>query len=752
MRIMRIIHNIRTSGLIAAVLALALMFVAPVEDAKAQWIPKWLSVGDFQSWYLSGGANPERSYVVWEYPAIRPRSGYSRWRGFWIGAKNVTHGETGEQYDVRISHTGPRAPGIGEVFSISHVLYSRYDAVTVQVDGADTFLQPVVPDVIDPNMAPDRMVVSEINSSIGVTTTRRAMQWSHEDHDNYHIIEYTFVNTGNQDGDPEIEVENDLEGVYFTFLERPTGAGSAGAWGNSNRSVVWGRYTMNDAVGDGLNDYGVDLRATFAWLGNIKATGYLVNTLGNPFWVDTGRTGISSDTLGRLGSANFTGVGTIHADTEAHAAGETRPDDRGQPSMVTYLNSDYGKLTSEPTHNKRDLMLEQYNWFQCGSTSAPTGGIGTPGTADCVPRSWPTQAGIVMGLTADSPYDSDPDFANQDADPSGGAGAGGWGFATAYGPYDMALGEEVKIVFAEAAAGLSDEAAWHIGRTYKLSGNFHGSPPRDGDNDLVIEFDANGNGVIDSDEAMTKNQWFMTARDSLFDTFQRAIDIYRGGLNAPHPPPPPTSFIVTSGTDEIVVDWTASSAPATWQLWRAQKHYSGIAAALEVGPDGLGVPDRAREYELAAELPGNATNYRDTKVVRGGSYYYYLVGVGSDGSKTSRYYAQTYNPATLKRPPGQSLSAVRIVPNPYHIDADPAVRLDVQDRMAFYEIPGEARIQIFSELGELIRTIDHLDGSGDEFWDLTTSSRQVVASGIYIAVVTDLATNEQTIQKFIVIR
>ena len=106
----------------------------------------------------------------------------------------------------------------------------------------------------------------------------------------------------------------------------------------------------------------------------------------------------------------------------------------------------------------------------------------------------------------------------------------------------------------------------------------------------------------------------------------------------------------------------------------------------------------------------------------------------------------------MKRPPGESLSEVRIVPNPYHIDADPAVRLDVQDRMAFYELPGEARIEIFSELGELIRTIEHLDGSGDEFWDLTTSSRQVVASGIYIAVVTDLASSEQTIQKFIVIR
>ena len=301
----------------------------------------------------------------------------------------------------------------------------------------------------------------------------------------------------------------------------------------------------------------------------------------------------------------------------------------------------------------------------------------------------------------------------------------------------------MKVVIAEGIAGLSDEAAWDIGRAYKLSG---------WDDTMVFEFDANGNGMIDSDEAMTKNEWFMTARDSMFQMFQRAIDNYRGGLNAPHPPAPPSSFIVTSGTDRINISWTASQSPATWELYRAQKHYSGIVTALQVGADGLAVPDHARAYELVQTLPGGTTSYDDTDVVRGGSYYYYLQGVGSDGSRTNRYYAQTYNAAFLRRPPGKSLSDVRIVPNPYHLGADPAVRLDVQDRMAFYEIPGQSRIEIYSELGELIRTIDHLDGSGDEFWDMTTSSRQVVASGIYIAVITNLETNEQAIQKFIVIR
>ncbi len=741
---MRIVQSIRTWGCMAAGLALVLSLAGPIEEAKAQWIPKWLNVGDFQSWYLSGGANPERSNVVWNYPAIRPSAGYSRWKGFWVGAKNVQDVEGGKTFPIRISHTGPRVPGIGEVFSVSHVLYSRYEPTTVQVDGFDTFLQPVIPDQIDSGIAPDRMVVSEINSSIGLTVNRSAMQWSHPDHENYHLIEYTFVNTGNQDGDPDIEAENNLEGVYIMFLERPTGAGFAGAWDNSAGGVAWGQYTMNDAVGDGLSDYGVDFRASFAWLGNIKeAAGYPVNTLGNPFWVNHRRNPIPADTLGRLGSANFTGVVAVHADTEAHAEGGSSPDDPGQPSMMSFLNSDFGSLTSTSDHNNETNMALEYQWFECGSAPVPGGAVAEPGTPGCVPRSWPTHARLVQGQTASTPYDEDPDFANQTADPTLGGGAGGFGFVQAFGPYDIAFGEEVKVVIAEGIAGLSDEAASDIGRAYKLSG---------WDDDMIFEFDANGNGVIDTDEAMTKNEWFMTARDSMFQMFQRAIDNYRGGLNAPHPPAPPSSFIVTSGTDKINIAWTAPQAPATWELYRAQKHYSGIVTALEVGSNGLAVPDRARAYALVQTLAGGATSYEDTDVVRGGSYYYYLQGVGSAGSRTNRYYSQTYNPAFLRRPPGQSLSEVRIVPNPYHLGADPAVRLDVQDRMAFYEIPGESRIEIYSELGELIRSIDHLDGSGDEFWDMTTSSRQVVASGIYIAVITDLETNEQAIQKFIVIR
>ena len=733
-------HDIRRLTRTMVCLPLMLLLFVPARDVQAQWVPKWLNVGDLQSRYFSGGSSPEADEIAWSYPGIEPRTAYSRWKGFWVSARNVTD-ETGREWPIRISHVGPRFIGVGEVFDVSHTLISRYPGPSITVDGSETFAEPVVVDEVDPSLNPDRMVHSIVNTSIGVTMDRKAMQWSHPEHENYHIIEYTFTNTGNVDKDEEIEVaDNNLEDVYFTFLERPTGAGAfSGAWDNSAGGVAWGQYTMNDAIGDGVSDYGVDFRASIAWLGNMKESiGLELNTLGNPMWRSHQWEAVANDTLGRLGSATFSGVATIHADTDAHEAEATSPDDPAQPSTMTFLNSDFGDMTSGSDHNNEPKMARERGWIECGSTFLPSGGIDAPseGGTCTHPRTWPTHARWVQGQDETAANDSDPDFANQTNDPTVGGGAGGWGSMTSYGPYDMAPGEQVKIVVAEAVAGLSNQWSFDLGRAYKLSG---------WDDSVIHEFDSDGSGTIDADEAMTKNEWVMTARDSLFQTFERAIANYQGGLNAPHPPAPPTEFSVVSGTDRIELTWSGP-APDSWEIWRAQKHYSGIVTALQGGPD------EARRYELVETLDGSATSYDDSDVVRGGSYYYYLQAVNSGGVRSSRYYAQTYNAAFLKRPPGATLSQVRIVPNPYHLGADPSLRLDVQDRMAFFGLPGQARIDIYTELGELVRTIEHTDGSGDEFWDMTTSSRQLVVSGIYVAVVTDTDTGENTLQKFIVVR
>ena len=103
---------------------------------------------------------------------------------------------------------------------------------------------------------------------------------------------------------------------------------------------------------------------------------------------------------------------------------------------------------------------------------------------------------------------------------------------------------------------------------------------------------------------------------------------------------------------------------------------------------------------------------------------------------------------------GSGLDLVRVVPNPYDIRAR-ALQFGVtpaqQDRIAFYGLPGVCQIKIFTERGDLIYSINHTKGTGDELWGSTTSSGQVVSSGIYILYV-ETPDGQHVIRKFVIIR
>ena len=83
----------------------------------------------------------------------------------------------------------------------------------------------------------------------------------------------------------------------------------------------------------------------------------------------------------------------------------------------------------------------------------------------------------------------------------------------------------------------------------------------------------------------------------------------------------------------------------------------------------------------------------------------------------------------------------------------------------FMNVPPQCKINIYTERGDLIQTILHTDGSGDETWDSVTSTRQLIASGIYLATIvviedffdessgeTLFQKGDTTIRKFVVIR
>ena len=717
-----------TAPLRSGLAALGLLLLAPLATlplagvAHAQFATKWVSGGTFHNWYSAAGSEREEGLVArqqygWRWPGIYNFTDMQAARGFWLGAQNVTD-DGGTSFPVRVVHIGPRASGVGEMFPTRFELITRFDLPVVTVDGEITFPEAeMIADATDPAMLPDVMLVSEFNTLLGISVQRRVMQFSQEFHDNYHVTEYVLTNTGNTDNDDEIELPNQtIEGLVAYFQYRlAVQAETRFLIGNA---TGWGKNTMNDARGDGFmgEAIGEPFRAQFAWHGNFPGFSAYDN-IGGPIAPPAlpAPNIATADTLGRLGASAFAGVVTLHADASA----SDDSDDPNQPATTNWVGSD------DPYNFNNDpfaqgQMTTEYNVMTRG-------------------HQYPRHAWAVEPA-------GEPGWLDSSGDPSLGT-PGGYSFGNGYGPYTLAPGESVRFVVAEGAAGLSREANTALGRAF-IASNYNP--------DAALTY--NG-------ESKTKNEWVFTSRDSLFQTFERALANYDADYGIPRAPAPPAQFAVRSGGDRISLSWdpSADASVTGYEIYRTQIDFDST-------------------YTLIHTAGAGETTYNDLTPTRGVDYYYYIQAIGNaadnDGGgntpagvalRSSRYYTQTYTPARLQRQAGEALADIRIVPNPYYItasdDRDLGTRLPGGDaRLAFYNIPGFCRIDIYTELGELVDTIIHDDGSGDEFWNQSTRARQVVASGIYIAVITvteDIAdengnvlfqAGDRSIKKFAIVR
>ena len=220
---------------------------AHTNAAEAQFVNKWLSVGSMHNWYSEVGNECESCGFVrtqqdgLRWPGLYRFTDSQAAKALWIGALNVTD-ELGTNYAHRVVHAGPRVSGSGEFFPLQFELVSRLTPTSVYVDGALTEPEAaMVTDLTDASIPGDAMIVNVVNTLLGITMERRIIQFAQEYHDNYHILEYTFTNTGNTDADAEIELPNQtLEGVYFFFQWRLSVAKET-------------RYVIGNGTGWGLN-------------------------------------------------------------------------------------------------------------------------------------------------------------------------------------------------------------------------------------------------------------------------------------------------------------------------------------------------------------------------------------------------------------------------------------------------------------------------------------------------------------------
>jgi len=80
----------------------------------------------------------------------------------------------------------------------------------------------------------------------------------------------------------------------------------------------------------------------------------------------------------------------------------------------------------------------------------------------------------------------------------------------------------------------------------------------------------------------------------------------------------------------------------------------------------------------------------------------------------------------------EELANIRVVPDPYYAFA-PGWDVDEgENNIQFQNLPDECTVRIYTLAGDLIKTIEHADGTGRAWWNLQSEGQRLIASGIYI--------------------
>jgi len=682
---------------------------------NAQGISKyerWLGVGELHNWYSSIGCEREedgtdkQQQAGWRWPAPYLNQDMQAAKGIWIGARNYTEPELGNTFDYKVVHCGPRPQTGGinkEFFPIEFTHYAKFNPSPVIVDGEVTFLFKNTVDVVNESLPYDQMLYNVVNTQMGVTMKRKIFQYSTQYNNNYVVMDFTFINTGNIDGDAEIERQSgDLEDVYFYYQYRLSPCRETRIlFGDP---TAWGRNALNDERGPYRTDADnpENLRYQYTWHGYFSDFNKW-NNVGGPILEPDEGFGAridEADTVGRLASAQFPGVFTIHADKST----TDRTDDSEQPRTTGVTESDGQYMYASNIFNPTEMQA-RYNMMTAGHTEE-------------------SHAERVTG----------GDFAGSKANPGeGSANNAGYSIVNGYGPYNIPYGDSIRIIMVEAAAGLGRDEAIRIGKLYKA-------------------------GQLNDVE---KNEFVLQGRDSLHQTFKRALSVSENNWELPEEAPlPPSNFEVNSRGGRVDLSWDVYAqgpSPNGFEIFRSS-----------VDPvDGYASNQYYSKFELVTELTSDARSFSDTAIALNTAYYYYILSVGDELAgdpslnipphtlKSGRFYTQTYAPAYKRREGRETITSdVRVVPNPYIISAEKNTLLypGEENKIVFVNISGQCTIKIYSELGELIQTIPHTDGSGSQDWFLTTSANQFIVSGIYIAVITDDITGDREIVKFSIIR
>ncbi len=689
----------------------------------AAGVYKWVNVGKIWAKIFDNGHQSEteggNDAVRYEFGGNQnPNRSFSRFyfrnNGTRIGVKNWKD-ENGTLYPVRLAG----APfGTSDAVQIMFVVpdengitihrYFRYTPPKISVDGM--VLNDPFPfddgDHVAPEKIPgtaDIMIESRIRTWIGLDVHQRVLGWSQKNHDDYAIWDLVFKNTGNIDHDDEIELPNQtLEGLY---IQREIGVQPADA-----RDKEWSSW-YGCRPGDSL-------RIMYNY--SCRTHNSSIDDFGAPK---------DDQNSKRLYGPGYGGEATLFVSA---ANNDMVNDNPAQPQMHTIWSY---RLLYLKEHSLKHSPAEwelAYDVLQRGLWPQ----YGEPLLEGTYPNTYHEVPADERGIKTVRDF---PD----------------WGSAwhsivfNSIGPYNLAPGDSIRLVYALVIGTISKQKGFEIAKAW-----YNGTCTWDGVDNLPPQYQAFPDLYNDQND-WAKDCWVATGKDSLFRNAMAAQWAQKQNYDVPIPPPPP-DLTVTSLPDRIRLEWDGTQSEtasdlAGYRVYRCTGTYhdSSFYKIYECGKD--------------------VSSYDDITAVRGTSYYYYVAAFDDGVSnkpdfhgkvevlESGKFSNMTTQPALLARPPGKSLDDIVVVPNPFNLAAEDIQFPGDKNRIIFYNIPPVCTIRIFSESGDLVKTIEHTSGSGDAAWGIlqneqqTSNTGQIPVSGIYIANI-ETPEGESKNVKFLIVR
>jgi hypothetical protein len=706
-------------------------------SVQAQPRFRYLEVGRMWGKFDDNGGGGWEESLIWPggryremgQGDIRLMGGNARRFGPSIGVRDWKD-EKGKSYAYMLSPaTGALtrdAGAVGEAVSIKKFL--RYRPPKVVVDGEDvgSFVSSNPYDGVDPTIPSEAMVEILYNYRVGLSCLCRVYSYSAVYGRDLMFYEYTFTNTGSFRSNNRVELPDQVlhkVGVSFSAWPHVSFEGASQNWAIwDDRNDDWGEYygeSYLDYIGAGTplrpagNPDADSLRLWVLWDGDRDPEESVgkEDDIGDPN-ININFTQPNTN-MGEFLSPQYVGFGILHADRSVNDPSN----DLGQPFTTTWISGRY--------HNIPAFKLDMwYSLLFSGEHRL---------------------SGREMGYT--SPYDK--------------AVVAPFGY-TSVGLYEMPFGSSLRIVMLAAVDGLKREDcirygdAWYRGRLPEVLGD-----------SLVQELERKHSAEVSphakDDNDRLKDMIVATGRDSLFRTFGLGTRVFfqneaegRNPFAIPAPPPAP-DLTVTSGAGEVILEWgDVSDIPdpdtgvrdfAGYRIYRAKGQRDAPYTMIY-------------EWRRPDQTAPVVTTYRDTTVSRAFAYYYYVTAF-DDGSQnwlepgrsleSGIFYNMTRKPAhPILGPERREARAVRVVPNPYDRRSWPLYYPGEPDKVMFVNLPARCTIRVYTVSGDLVKTIHHTSGTGDEPWNMVTDSNQYAVTGVYILTVeSSLGTG---MEKFVIIR